>query len=242
VKESARWLPPSRSVVPSVSEDAVSKHPVGNGARKEPAPRGVGLGSPHPEARSAEVQPILGRAGLLAVPHTAAKVVQRETAPRPVARPSPWYFTAGERNNFNSRPARLALTRASRNRAVSLSRPVAHRRSDARRRQDGRSAARASPKHSPTPIPPVNRSRFKLDQATCSISISHRKDRQPLQSGQRTAVKQRPHQETGRHQEVTSEPVVLHHGRQTVQRRLRRGAAVCLQRLVGRRSLHDAGR
>ena len=33
-------------------------------------------------------------------------------------------------------------------------------------------------------------------------------------SAQRTAVKQRPHQETGRPQVETSEPVVLHHGRQ----------------------------
>ena len=31
---------------------------------------------------------------------------------------------------------------------------------------------------------------------------------------QRTAVKQRPHQETGRCQVATSEPVVLHHGRE----------------------------
>jgi hypothetical protein len=33
-------------------------------------------------------------------------------------------------------------------------------------------------------------------------------------SAQRTAVKQRPHQETRRHQLATSEPVVLHHGRE----------------------------
>jgi hypothetical protein len=33
-------------------------------------------------------------------------------------------------------------------------------------------------------------------------------------SAQRTAVKQRPHQETGRQQVATTEAVVLHHGRE----------------------------
>jgi hypothetical protein len=33
-------------------------------------------------------------------------------------------------------------------------------------------------------------------------------------SAQRTAVKQRPHQQNGRCQVATSEPVVLHHGRE----------------------------
>ena len=57
-----------------------------------------------------------------------------------------------------------------------------------------------------------------------------------LPPAQRTAVKQRPHQETGRQQVATSEPVVHHHGRQGGGIRSRRGAAVCLQRLVGRRA------
>ena len=35
-----------------------------------------------------------------------------------------------------------------------------------------------------------------------------------MRSAQRTAVKQRPHQETRRCQVATSEPVVLHHGRE----------------------------
>jgi hypothetical protein len=35
-----------------------------------------------------------------------------------------------------------------------------------------------------------------------------------LPSAQRTAVKQRPHQETERQQVAMSEPVVLHHGRE----------------------------
>jgi hypothetical protein len=48
-----------------------------------------------------------------------------------------------------------------------------------------------------------------------SISISRRrKSPHPLESGQRTAVKQRPHQQTVRHQVATNEPVVLHHGRE----------------------------
>jgi hypothetical protein len=39
---------------------------------------------------------------------------------------------------------------------------------------------------------------------------------------------------------ATSEPVVLHHGREEGQCRSRRGAAVCLQRLVGRRATSTA--
>jgi hypothetical protein len=55
-------------------------------------------------------------------------------------------------------------------------------------------------------------------------------------SGQRTAVQLRPHQQTMRWQVAMTEPVVDNHGRQAGGVRLRRGAAVCLQRLVGRRS------
>jgi hypothetical protein len=44
----------------------------------------------------------------------------------------------------------------------------------------------------------------------------------PLSSyAQRTAVKQRPHQETRRYQVATSEPVVVHHGREGGRRRSR---------------------
>ena len=52
------------------------------------------------------------------------------------------------------------------------------------------------------------------------LSESCKKEMGPNRHGvdsspaQRTAVKQRPHQETGRHQVATSEPVVLHHGRE----------------------------
>jgi hypothetical protein len=49
---------------------------------------------------------------------------------------------------------------------------------------------------------------------------------------QRTAVKQRPHQETGRHQVVTTAPVVLHHGREGGRYMSRRGAAVCFNGLL----------
>src|SRR5437868_649373 len=42
----------------------------------------------------------------------------------------------------------------------------------------------------------------------------HRHDVPSHRSVQRTAVKQRPHQETRRRQVATSEPVVLHHGRE----------------------------
>ena len=51
-------------------------------------------------------------------------VLQR-TLPKPGARPSPWYFTTGERNEFNRRPGSLAITLAGGNGAVSLSSPVA---------------------------------------------------------------------------------------------------------------------
>ena len=52
-------------------------------------------------------------------------------------------------------------------------------------------------------------------------------------SAQRTAVKQRPHQETERHQVATSEPVVHHHGREGAGCRWRRGAAGCFNGLLG---------
>jgi hypothetical protein len=54
-----------------------------------------------------------------------------------------------------------------------------------------------------------------------------------VQRLQRTAVKQRPHQETGRQQAATSEPVVLHHGREGRRCRSRRGAADCCNGLLG---------
>jgi hypothetical protein len=78
-------------------------------ARKEPAPRGVGLAPPRPEARSLGGRANLSRPGLLALPNTEARNTQRATRPKPVARPSPWYFTTGSSNKLNSRPARLAL-------------------------------------------------------------------------------------------------------------------------------------
>src|SRR6186713_3348679 len=54
-----------------------------------------------------------------------------------------------------------------------------------------------------------------------------------MSSAQRSAVKQRPHQETRRHQVATSEPVVLHHGREGGGGRSRRGAAGCFNGLLG---------
>jgi len=53
------------------------------------------------------------------------------------------------------------------------------------------------------------------------------------QPGQRTAVKLRPHQETTSWQIATSEPVVLHHGRERGGGRARRGAAVSFNSLWG---------
>jgi hypothetical protein len=44
--------------------------------------------------------------------------------------------------------------------------------------------------------------------------IARARSATPFLSGQRTAVKQRPHQEITSGQVATSEPVVLHHGRQ----------------------------
>ena len=52
-------------------------------------------------------------------------------------------------------------------------------------------------------------------------------------SAQRTAVKQRPQQETRRWQVATSEPVVLHHGREERGGRSRRRAAVSFNSLLG---------
>ena len=54
-----------------------------------------------------------------------------------------------------------------------------------------------------------------LDVTGCPLEQQN--DRAPkfplFLSAQRTAVKQRPHQETGRQQVAMTEPVVLHHGR-----------------------------
>jgi hypothetical protein len=126
-------------------------------ARIEPAPRGVGLAPSRPEARSLGGPANVGRPGLLALPNTEARNTQRATTPRPVARPSPWYFTTGERTKLDSRMPVSLCTRAGRNPAVSFSRPVAHRRVDAPRRQGGRCAAHASPEtpanHSPASKP-----------------------------------------------------------------------------------------
>ena len=47
----------------------------------------------------------------------------------------------------------------------------------------------------------------EIELRTIQISLS-------FPSAQRTAVKQRPHQETERSQVATTEPVVLHHGRE----------------------------
>ena len=58
-----------------------------------------------------------------------------------------------------------------------------------------------------------------------------------LSPAQRTALKQRPHQETPTCQVATSEPVVVHHGREGRRCRSRRvaavGAAACLNGLLG---------
>src|SRR5258706_15937141 len=55
----------------------------------------------------------------------------------------------------------------------------------------------------------LNRSRMTLRSRSRTEEI-----RSPVESAQRTAVKQRPHQETERRQVATSEPVVHHHGRE----------------------------
>jgi hypothetical protein len=121
--------------------------------------------------------------------------VQGGATPRSVARPSPWYFATSERNNLSSRPARLALHAGRPKLRRFLSRPVACRRSDARRRQDGRCAARASPKSPPTPIPPVNPISLELNRSSIAtividLDLAQKKDPDPLQSGQRTALQQ----------------------------------------------------
>jgi hypothetical protein len=49
-------------------------------------------------------------------------------------------------------------------------------------------------------------------------------------SAQRTAVKQRPHQETTSYQQATSEPMVLHHGREVggvAHDEVRRASTAC---------------
>src|SRR6188768_1974639 len=60
-----------------------------------------------------------------------------------------------------------------------------------------------------------------------------------IPSAQRTAVKQRPHQETERCQVATSEPVVLHHGREGGPDGSRPGAAVCFNGLLGSQRWDD---
>src|SRR5258706_533891 len=55
----------------------------------------------------------------------------------------------------------------------------------------------------------LNRSRMTLRSRSRTEEI-----RSPVESAQRTAVKQRPHQETRWSQVAMSEPVVLHHGRE----------------------------
>jgi hypothetical protein len=50
---------------------------------------------------------------------------------------------------------------------------------------------------------------------------------------QRTAVKLRPHQETTRSTAAMTEPVVHHHGREAGRCRLRRGAALSFNSLLG---------
>jgi hypothetical protein len=57
----------------------------------------------------------------------------------------------------------------------------------------------------------------------------------------RTAVQQRPHQETGRVQVATSEPVVLHHGREGGRRSSRRGAAGCCNSLLAGALVVESG-
>ena len=71
---------------------------------------------------------------------------------------------------------------------------------------------------------------------TCRSRSRTAEIRSTLESAQRTAVKQRPHQETRRHPVATSEPVVLTTGeREAAMVATRRGRL--LQRLVGRRSV-----
>jgi hypothetical protein len=71
------------------------------------------------------------------------------------------------------------------------------------------------------------------DPVKKSSSASANSSFSGLESAQRTAVKQRPHQENKRSRVAMSEPVVHHHGRERGPSRSRRGAAVCLQRLYG---------
>jgi hypothetical protein len=57
---------------------------------------------------------------------------------------------------------------------------------------------------------------------------------------QRTAVKQRPHQETTSLQAVMTEPVVPDHGREGRRIKSRRGAAVSFNSLLGGDPQHAA--
>jgi len=66
--------------------------------------------------------------------------------------------------------------------------------------------------------------------------------RHAASSAQRTAVKQRPHQETTGCRQAMTEPVVLHHGREGGPCRRQRGAADCFNGLLAssrRRDLHS---
>ena len=103
------------------------------------------------------------------------------------------------------------------------SRPVAPTATEAA--QPARSCSRRSTRRCRTRLNAINRL-LEQQRRREQISIC-------FLSAQRTAVKQRPHQQTERRQVGTSESVVLHHGREARRCSWRRGAAVCFNGLLG---------
>ena len=125
VTESVSWLSSARSFWLSILEGAVSQGSSGNAAGKEGARDVASLKASSGGSPAQEVQPVLGRRSGLGGAGKERTVLQGRTLSKPIARPSPWYFTTGERHELNRCRGSLAITRAGGNGAVSLSSPVA---------------------------------------------------------------------------------------------------------------------